>query len=236
MTAGIFSDKFSGLSAQQRLNIRYVGAISGCYSLSSRMAAHAAEGSTSKGDDADSNGDKNAPLNVFACRAQSLSPQGTVVAAPVSGEIGEAVVTKFEDFNIIRGKISRYIEGGFAIDFDVNDEEADHIAAKIDWLRKRRSKTTREQRAQKRIIPPNPRSAVTMPDGTVVECLVMDVSTTGVAVSADVMPKIGTRLAVGKAVGAVVRHVEAGFAVNFDHQLELDEVDGIFAWSLNFVR
>lgn len=235
MTARIFSDKFSELSVQQRMNIRYAGVIPGCYSLSSRMVSNGANDATSE-EEADSGDDKNPPLNVFACRAQSLSPRGAVIAAPVRGEIGETVVTKFEDFNIIRGKISRFVDGGFAIDFDVDDEEAEHIAAKIDWLRKRRAKATKEQRDQKRIIPPSPRSAVTMPDGAVIECLVMDVSTTGVAVSADVMPKVGTRLAVGKAVGSVVRHVEAGFAVKFDHQLELDEVDGIFAWSLNYVR
>ena len=54
-----------------------------------------------------------------------------------------------------------------------------------------------------------------MADGTTTECVVMDVSASGIAVSADLIPDIGTPVAVGKVVGRVVRHFNDGFAVQF---------------------
>jgi hypothetical protein len=53
-------------------------------------------------------------------------------------------------------------------------------------------------------------------DGTAVTCFAIDVSPSGVAVSADIDVEIGTRLAVGRTVGQVVRRFEEGFAVQFD--------------------
>jgi hypothetical protein len=59
-------------------------------------------------------------------------------------------------------------------------------------------------------------------DETTLNCLVIDISPSGVAVSADVEPEIGTRLAVGRCVGYVVRRFAEGFAVQFD-QMQLFE-------------
>jgi hypothetical protein len=56
---------------------------------------------------------------------------------------------------------------------------------------------------------------------------VIDVSPSGVAVSADIEPEIGTRLAVGRAVGYVVRRFNEGFAVKFDRLHELDYLEQI---------
>jgi hypothetical protein len=47
------------------------------------------------------------------------------------------------------------------------------------------------------------------------DCFIIDISTSGVAVSANVQPEIGTPLAVGTLVGRVVRHLDDGFAVRF---------------------
>ena len=71
-------------------------------------------------------------------------------------------------------------------------------------------------RAQRRIVPKNPHSTLIFGDGTTLNCLVIDVSPSGVAVSADVEPEIGMRLAVGRCVGTVVRQFPEGFAVQFD--------------------
>jgi hypothetical protein len=55
-----------------------------------------------------------------------------------------------------------------------------------------------------------------MADGSTVDCTLIDVSATGVAVSTPLKPDIGLPLAVGQLVGKVVRHLdEGGFAVQF---------------------
>jgi hypothetical protein len=50
-------------------------------------------------------------------------------------------------------------------------------------------------------------------DGSTTSCPVIDFSDTGVAVSADIYPAIGTPLAIGKMIGRVVRRFPEGFAV-----------------------
>ncbi len=47
------------------------------------------------------------------------------------------------------------------------------------------------------------------------ECFVIDISASGAAVSADVVPDVGTILAIGQVPGKVVRHFAEGFAVKF---------------------
>ena len=70
-------------------------------------------------------------------------------------------------------------------------------------------------RAQERIVPVNPHSELVFADGHTETCLVIDMSASGVAVSAETQPAIGTPLAVGRTVGRVVRHFREGFAVQF---------------------
>jgi hypothetical protein len=52
-------------------------------------------------------------------------------------------------------------------------------------------------------------------------------------VSADILPSIGTPLAVGKVVGKVIRHFEDGFAVRFKEVQDLDRLERmiVYDWS-----
>jgi hypothetical protein len=52
-------------------------------------------------------------------------------------------------------------------------------------------------------------------DGTVHDCFIIDMSVSGVAVSAQLQPPIGMPLAIGACIGRVVRLLPDGFAVKF---------------------
>jgi hypothetical protein len=60
-----------------------------------------------------------------------------------------------------------------------------------------------------------------------VPCFVVDISVSGAAVSADIVPRIGTVLAVGKVVGRVVRNIQGGFAVQFVEAQDRQEVEAL---------
>ena len=64
-----------------------------------------------------------------------------------------------------------------------------------------------------------------LPGGSIQSCLVIDLSVSGAAVSAETVPDIGTVLAVGKIIGRVVRHLQGGFAVHFVECQSPDEVE-----------
>jgi hypothetical protein len=74
-------------------------------------------------------------------------------------------------------------------------------------------------------MPRDPRSAVVLGGGDVLPCLVIDMSASGIAVSADYEPALGEPLAVGRMIGRVVRRLEVGFAVQFIEPLGLEVVE-----------
>ena len=92
----------------------------------------------------------------------------------------------------------------------------EQLASKLAWFQKNQNNAVVDARKQRRFIPENPHTNLIFGDGSTVCCFVIDVSPSGIAVSADAEPEVGTRLAVGRAVGHVVRRFNEGFAVQFD--------------------
>jgi hypothetical protein len=153
----------------------------------------------------------------FACRTSRVSPSQMHISVPVLGPVGERVVTYFGDFGNLDGWITNITEGGFLLDLELPRQRREKFVAQLTWLKKHQEDAAIiDGRAQRRVVPKNPHSTLIFGDGTTLNCLVIDVSPSGVAVSADVEPEMGMRLAVGRCVGTVVRQFPEGFAVEFD--------------------
>jgi hypothetical protein len=60
-------------------------------------------------------------------------------------------------------------------------------------------------------------------------CFVIDISQSGVAVSAEIWPELGTPMAIGKLVGRVVRYLDVGFALRFMQLQELEQLEILMA-------
>ena len=154
----------------------------------------------------------------FACRTRRISPFQMLVAAPVCGPKGERVIAYFGEFGKLDGFISDVVDGGFLVDLAGTKAQREKLSNKLVWMEKRANDPSVEDvREQQRIIPENPHTTLLFGDATVFTCFVIDISPSGVAISADADPEIGTRLAVGRTVGTVVRKFGEGFAVKFDH-------------------
>jgi hypothetical protein len=152
----------------------------------------------------------------FACRTTRISPFQMLVAAPVLGPTGERVITWFGELGRLDGWITDVVEGGFLVDIAATRKVRDRLAKKLVWLDERKSRGVVDVRRQQRLTPEDPHTNLILADGTTLSCFVIDVSPSGAAVSADVEPEIGARLAVGCAVGHVVRRFNEGFAIQFD--------------------
>ena len=166
-------------------------------------------------------------VRCFACRAQSISPRQVVLSAPVSGDVGDPVNIHFSDFGILQANISRVIDFGFVADLLASDDDRALIAAKIRWLRKHVTSSVVDHRQHKRSLPRNPRSSLILNDGSKRDCFIIDMSPSGAAVSAEYAPQFDEALAVGRAVGRVVRHLELGFAVRFNTVIGDADLDRI---------
>lgn len=178
-------------------DIRYIGAVSGCYRLMSRDKA------------ADGHG------QVFACRTVSISTREVLLIAPVAGSEGDWLSARFDHIGLFNGQVGRRIPDGFAMTFAATPGERAKLAARLTWLKKRSMHAAVEHRAAQRRVPHDPQSVLLLPDNTTLGCFIIDLSRSGVAVSADIVPDIGAPIAVGTLVGNVARHFESGFAVKF---------------------
>jgi PilZ domain-containing protein len=153
----------------------------------------------------------------FACRTTRISPFQMLVSAPVLGPKGERVIAYFGEFGKLDGFITDIVDGGFLLDLAVNKAQRMKLANKLEWIEKRqKDPTVVDVRDQQRIIPEDPHTTLLFADATALTCFIIDISPSGVAVSADIEPALGTRLAVGRTAGSVVRLFDEGFAVKFD--------------------
>ncbi|WMT89146.1 PilZ domain-containing protein [Pelagibacterium sp. H642] len=154
-------------------------------------------------------------VSLFACRIQRLSPATILMNAPVSGEIGDWVVAQFNELGRLRGQIQRRLGFGFVMSLDLDEQARRKMLEKIVWFEKFQNFAVSDTRRHTRIVPTNPQSTLVLPDASLVSCFVIDISSSGAAVSADIEVKIGMPLALGTVVGRVVRQLDPGFAIQF---------------------
>jgi hypothetical protein len=186
-------------------DVRFIGPVMGRYTLESRI--------------------RPSGVQIFAIRLQSISPALLVASAPVPGRVGEVVTAHFVPFGNVRGRVARHIDGGFVIDIEGDYARRRKLAARIEWYKKRVFSGVTDKREHKRFMPREPKSAVVLADGTVLPCLVIDLSSSGAAISVDHSPQVGDPLALGTALCRVVRRLDVGFAVQFLTPIDHQEVE-----------
>ena len=166
-------------------------------------------------------------VNIFACRLRTISPTEFVVSAPVIGALGETVSASFAPFGNLGGRISRHVADGFAVALDRDAAGQGELAGRIDAFRHKPWLGLADKRAEKRLMPAEPRSVIILEGGEVLPCLVVDYSASGAAISADVHPVIGAPVTVGHVPARVVRLFDVGFAVHFDTLQPADEIEDL---------
>lgn len=192
-------------SAAKTADVRFIGPVMGRYALESRM--------------------RTGGVQIFACRLQSISTTQIIASAPVPGCLEEGITVNFEPFGTLRGQVVRHVDGGFGMEIEADTDDRDRLASKIDWYKKRTFAGLTDKRRHRRFMPREPRSALILASGHVLPCLIIDMSASGAAVSADVDPPMGEPLAIGRVVARVVRRLEVGFAVRFLNDLEFETME-----------
>ena len=172
--------------------------------------------------------DPEGKLRTFSCRTNRVSPYRMIVDVPMVGKVGDYLTSYFRDFGKLDGRISDTKPGCFLLELDVTYATRERIANKLTWLEeKQKDPEIIDLRKNPRVIPAKSHTTLTLADGGVHECFVIDMSVTGAAVSAQVEIEVGTPLAIGACVGRVVRASASGVAVRFvekQNQYELERL------------
>jgi hypothetical protein len=162
----------------------------------------------------------------FACRTSRVSPFRMMVDVPVVGKVGDPITSYFSDFGKLEGFISDTSSGSFLLELEMVRSMRAKLANKLIWLEKKEKDVTLvDERKNPRIVPAGMNSILTFADGATQECIVIDMSASGVAVLADLQPPIGFPLAVGACVGRVIRLFPGGFAVRFVEPQRRSQLD-----------
>jgi PilZ domain-containing protein len=149
----------------------------------------------------------------FPCQITDISPGGVAIAAVTSGSRNERVVVYADHLGRIEGKIARLLPNGFAMTIFATTEKRDKLAARLTWLANR--DLLDEQRRYNRVVPRDPSSTLTLPNGTCLPCIVISISSSGAAIASKNKLPVGMLTALGTIQSRVVRHIEGGFLVDF---------------------
>lgn len=167
---------------------------------------------------------------VFSCRAQRVSTDDMLIEGPVCGALGERVKAWVDHFDFLSGTISHAGERTFTVRFHMQPKARRKFASKITWVRRHVLEGLPDLRSGKRVPMPNLKPVIILGNGHIENCFIIDASSSGAAISADMVLKPGTRLALGSIVGTVVREIETGFAMCFDEKQPAETLRKVLGW------
>ena len=160
--------------------------------------------------------DPEGRLRTFACRTTRVSPFRMIVDVPVVGKIGDRLTSYFEEFGKFEGCITDTMNGSFLYELEMTRAMREKLADKLTWIeKKQKDPSLLEARDNPRFVPSAPHAVLTLADGSLRGCFIIDVSLSGAAVSSEVQPPVGMPLAIGACIGRVIRHLPNGFAIKF---------------------
>ena len=161
----------------------------------------------------------------FPCQTINLSPGGVALFAPVKGSLGERVVVYLDQLGRIEGKIVRQLENGFALQTNMPLLKRDKLAEQLTWLANRHDLGMKEDRRHERINPSQTRSTLRVADGREYHVKIIDVSTSGCAITCDARLEIGALVTIGQSPGHVVRIFPTGVAIEFNRVIPAQNFD-----------
>ena len=149
------------------------------------------------------------------CQVVDMSPGNVALRTDRIGMPGEKVIAYIDHIGRIEGVVTRTLQDGFAMTVIASDRKKDKLAAQLTWLANKHELGLPEDRRHDRLMPRNTTSELTLDDGTVHICRIMDLSLSGAAVDIEIRPTIGTPVRLGNMRGRVIRHFMEGVAIEF---------------------
>jgi hypothetical protein len=158
-------------------------------------------------------------MSEHPCQVTNLTTTGATFLTTHIPSIGLAIVAYLEELGRIEAITDKAVPGGFRISFSLKGSRLEKLESRIKWLGER-PVNSEEDRRHARFEPRDSQSQITLPDGRVYNCEVVDISVSGAGITVDVLPSLGTYVMLGKMRGRVVRYLENGVAIEFVKPLE----------------
>ncbi len=158
-------------------------------------------------------------MSEHPCQVVDITPDGAIFMTATVPPKGQSLVAYLEEIGRVEATVVGPVNGGFQIEYALQGARLERLRQRIDWLRNKDSGAP-DTRRHARYEPTEKVSQISLPDGRVYNCEVIDISISGAAIKTEVMPSVGTYLMLGKMRGRVVRYLDQGVAVEFVKQLD----------------
>lgn len=162
-------------------------------------------------------------MTEHACQVLDITPHGATFITSTVPAANSNIVAYLEELGRVEVIAGEQVAGGFKVRYAATGSRLERLQQRIEWLRQKNAGAT-ESRRHPRFEPKDKHSSITLPDGRVYNCEVIDISISGAAIRTDVLPSIGTYVMLGKMKGRVVRYLESGVAIEFVKQLDRSDI------------
>ncbi len=158
-------------------------------------------------------------MTEHACQVLDITADGATFITATIPTASSSIVAYLEELGRVEVIAGAAVPGGFHVRYAATGSRLERLQQRIEWLKQKHSGAT-ESRRHPRFEPKDKHSSITLPDGRVYNCEVVDISISGAAIRTDVLPSIGTYVMLGKMKGRIVRYVDNGIALEFIKQLD----------------
>lgn len=154
-------------------------------------------------------------MSEHECRAAELSVEGALLMTSLPVPPGIPIVAYVDEIGRIEAETGERTAAGLRIFFRVSGVRLARLEARL-----RSTLAGADGRRHERIVPDNRNAQVTLADGKLYPCEIIDISVSGAAIRIEAKPGLGSQLLLGKTRGRVVRHIADGIAIEFMTRLD----------------
>ncbi len=162
-------------------------------------------------------------MTEHACQVLDVTAHGAVFITATVPAPNSNIVSYLEELGRVEVIAGEQVAGGFKVRYAATGSRLERLQQRIEWLKQKNDGAV-EARRHPRFEPKDKHSSITLPDGRVYNCEVIDISISGAAIKTDVLPSIGTYVMLGKMKGRVVRYLDTGVAIEFVKQLDRNDI------------
>ena len=148
----------------------------------------------------------------------NISAGGIAVASDAEVAVGDSAIIHLNGSARLEGTVVRVFDGGFAVEFAMNDAKRDRMMAAVDALEVLDAPARElhlDRRISERVGVSNLETVCTTARGDV-KCKLIDVSVYGVAFETNAPLRVGDRVRLGRSFGRVVRKDGAVYGVDLE--------------------
>lgn len=149
---------------------------------------------------------------------KDISVRGCGLFFHARPDVGDHAEIRIPDFGTLRGRVAGHFVDGIGIAFTGNKAER---RARADSLMVFLNGPDKGERAIR--YPSGAHEIMQTMQGERIECIIENISETGISLNTPVLPSVGENVRIGKRHGTVVRHHQTGIGVHFSAPAQLTD-------------